>query len=134
MEIVEYTNEINTLYYRCTFKNGYVYQDWYGEFLTLEEVVKGSMCGLNMCKEKGVNLMLNNNSNLQGSWDHANEWIAGVWLPQAIGLKLKLAHVVSDEVYASLSADQWKENVDSQIKLCFFNNYDAAENWLLSNN
>lgn len=132
METIEYNNSLNKLYYRCTATPEYIYQDWYGDYLTLEEVIKGSNCGLDMCDKYGLNRMLNNNTNLSGSWDHANQWIADVWMPRALNMKLKLAHIVSDDVFTALSADEWKENMDNALQLRFFPDKESALAWLLA--
>lgn len=132
METIEYRNELGNVYYRCTATPEYIYQDWYGDFLTLEEVVKGSTCGLDLCEKYKLARMLNNNTHLSGSWDHANEWIASVWMPRALAIRLRLAHIVSKDVFTALSADNWKEEMSDELQLRFFDQKEDAEKWLLA--
>lgn len=107
---------------------------WYGDFLTLEDVIEGSTWGLDMC-EKYHFQMVNNNSKLRGSWDHANDWIANIWLPRALGMNLtKLAHVVSPDVFTTSSAEEMRQNLGGRLEMRFFPDFDSAEAWVLDPN
>jgi hypothetical protein len=131
-EIKEFKNELGELYYRCTVSDKYVYQDWYGDFLTLEDVIEGSTWGLDMCEKYHFKVMVNNNSKLNGSWDHANDWISNVWLPRALSLGLtKLSHVVSPDVFTTSSAEEMRQNVEGKLEMRFFPDVASAEAWVL---
>ena len=132
-ESKELRNELGQLYYKCSVKDKYVYQDWYGDYLSKQDVIDGSTFGLDMCEKYGLTLMVNNNSNLRGSWDHANDWIAEVWLPRALSLKLhKLSHIVSSDIFTTLSFEEMQTNIAGQIDSHYFQTFEEAEKWALS--
>ncbi len=129
-ETKEYKNPLGEMYYRCTVFADYVYQDWYGVYLTRDEVIEGSTFGLDMCEKYGLS-MINNNSNLSGSWDHANDWIAEEWLPRALRIQLKkLAHIVSPDIFTALSFEEMQQNIAGQILSKTFQDIKSAEDWL----
>lgn len=131
-ESKEFKNALGDVYYRCSVTDKYVYQNWYGNFLSLEDVIEGSTCGLDMCEKYGLKLMVNNNSLLKGSWDHANEWIANVWMPRAQQLQLRrLAHIVSPDIFTALSAEEFKETMEGKLENRFFDTFEAAEQWAI---
>ena len=77
--------------------------------------------------------MVNNNSNLRGSWDHANDWIAEVWLPRALALDLKkLSHIVSKDIFTTLSFEEMQTNIAGKIDSHYFPSFEEAEKWALS--
>lgn len=132
-ESKELRNELGQLYYRCSVKDKYVYQDWYGDYLSRQDVIDGSTFGLDMLEKYDLKLMVNNNSNLRGSWDHANDWIAEVWLPRALSLGLnKLSHIVSTDIFTTLSFEEMQTNIAGKLDSHYFSSLEEAEKWALS--
>lgn len=114
-----------------------LYSNWTGSYLSVDQVKEGSLLALDLMRENECQLLLNDNRELEGTWDEANEWIANEWMPQAIqsGLK-RFAHILPQDLFAELSAELMEENakkVEGGFQLKMFNNREEAENWLLEN-
>jgi maltoporin len=109
--------------------------NWKGSYLSLEEVQKGALAALDYLKRYEAPFLFNDNRELEGAWDEANDWVAQVWMPQAIaaGMK-KFAHILAKDLYAQLSAEFMEENSrkvgDFQMRL--FGDEPEALRWLLS--
>ena len=109
--------------------------NWTGSYLSLEEVQKGALAALEYLKRYNPPLLFNDNRELEGAWDEANDWVAQVWMPQAIttGMK-KFAHILAQDLYGQLSAEFLEENSrkvgDFQMRL--FSDEPEALHWLLS--
>jgi len=111
-----------------------VYANWIGDGLTVDEVKSGALLCLEKIKEYNVSLLLNDNRELQGAWDGANDWISNEWMPQAIQAGLmKFAHIVSPDLYAHLSAEFMEDNTKEQenvFQFMLFEKQEEAEKWL----
>lgn len=112
-----------------------LYSNWIGSYLSLEQVKQGCLLVLEEIKEHKCLLLLNDNRQLEGTWDEANEWIANEWMPQAIQAGLmKFAHILPEDLFAQLSAEFMEDNakkVEGVFQLRMFNNQEDAEKWLL---
>ncbi|MFP4088972.1 MAG: hypothetical protein ACLFUB_12975 [Cyclobacteriaceae bacterium] len=73
---------------------------------------------------------MNDNSQLSGSWDEANDWIAQNWMPRALaaGLK-KFAHITSLDVFGALSAEELLTKA-GDFEMRIFSDRKEAEAWL----
>lgn len=132
-EKIELKNQKDQVFYTAEYEaeNEWIYSNWFG-YLDVEEVKAGANAGLALLIQAHTSKFLNDNRQLEGSWDDANEWIAQDWMPRALqaGLK-KFAHVVSPDIYAALSAEEMESNVlDFEMKI--FEDFEAAKVWLSS--
>jgi hypothetical protein len=111
--------------------NNWVYAQWIGQVST-EDVKEGSLKILDELKQSKYRCLLNNNKDLVGHWDGANEWIANEWIPKALKAKLeKFAHVLSDYSFGQASAETLHLNVGDRFEMRLFKNIDEAKEWLL---
>lgn len=95
----------------------------------------GADSGLHLLEEHNCTLLLNDNREVVGPWDHAVEWIVTNWAPRAIALGLThFANVVSRESMAALSADAMHLGMDSQLQMRSFDDIDQAKAWLRAAN
>ncbi len=121
---VEYLEQKNTLY-----------SNWIGSYLSVEQIKQGGFLMLDEIQQHKCVLLLNDNRQLEGVWDEANEWIATEWLPLMIQAGLmKMAHILSQDLFAQLSAEFFEDNaqnVENMFQLKMFNNQEDAEKWLL---
>ena len=121
---IEYLEDKNSLY-----------SNWIGSYLSVEQVQQGCLLVLEAIKEHQSSLLLNDNRQLEGVWDDANEWIANEWMPQAIQAGLmKFAHILPQDLFAQLSAEFMEDNakkIEDIFQLKMFNNQEEAEKWLL---
>lgn len=136
--VQELKDEDGEVFYKVYYKpeEKTVCSHWYGDYLGVENVKKGALLGLSVFKNHPESkVLLNDNSELRGVWDDANEWIANEWIPAAIeaGL-LRFAHIISKEMFAQLSAemmaDNAKERSTDSFEMKLFDNFEEARAWL----
>ena len=112
-----------------------LYSNWMGSYLSVEQIQQGGYLMLNEIQQHNCILLLNDNRNLEGVWDEANEWIATEWVPQMVQAGLmKMAHMLSQNLYAQVSAVFFEENtnkIENVFQLKMFDNQEDAEKWLL---
>ncbi|AFM05025.1 hypothetical protein Fleli_2668 [Bernardetia litoralis DSM 6794] len=111
-----------------------IYSKWICDGITVNQIQKGAMIMLQQLKDNKVSYVLNDNRELIGAWDEANDWIAKEWIPKAveIGLK-KFAHIISDDLFSHLSAEFMEDNMNTlqnEFQMRLFNSYEDAINWL----
>jgi hypothetical protein len=112
-----------------------LYANWIGSYLSVEQVQQGALLALDEINRYKCTLLLNDNRQVEGVWDEANAWIANELMPRAIqaGL-LKMAHILSPDLYAQLSAEFMEDNakkIEGIFELKMFGTQEAAESWLL---
>jgi hypothetical protein len=133
METLDYSvkNKLGEVYFTSSFDdaNGWVYNEWKGE-VTVDEVIEACVVSIEYLEEQKSPKILNDNSQLKGSWDEANEWIAQNWMPRALaaGLK-KFAHITSPDVFGALSAEELVTQA-KDFEMRIFNNRAEAKAWL----
>ncbi len=134
----ELRNNSGFMYYTLEYKpeQELIISAWYGEDLSLKEIQEACTLALDLIQAHQIPLILNDNSQLTGTWDNANDWINDYWMPEAIkgGLK-RFAHVLSPEFYAQLSAELMEDDnqsIAADFELVIFEEVQEAENWLLS--
>ncbi len=132
---IEAKNKFNKVYYTVEHDkaNNWNYSNWIG-FVTVEEVKEACLKGLALIEKNKCANLLNDNSQISGPWSGANEWIASVWMPKALGLGLKrFAHVVSPNVFSALSAEQLVNKVEGlDFEMRIFKTKQDAQDWLKS--
>ena len=108
-----------------------VYACWRGE-VTVEDVKQGAEKVLEQVQEHACINLLNDNRELTGSWDGANEWIEKNWTPRVVaaGLK-KFAHMVSADIFAAMSVEEMVTRV-SGFEMRIFDDESEARAWLQS--
>ncbi len=107
-----------------------IYSNWTG-FVNVENVKTGCMAGLAVLKENECAYVINDNSDLEGLWQQANEWIQTVWMPQAVDAGLRyLAHVVSKDIFGKLSAQDLEKKSVGILSMRLFETLQQAEQWV----
>lgn len=104
--------------------------DWIG-FQDMESVKKGCMMILDMVGENNCTKILNDNTNVLGTWSEASEWVGEEFFPmlEAAGLKY-FAWIYSPSVFSSLSAEKSVDVALCNIVTQFFTDIPAAEEWI----
>lgn len=133
METLDYSvkNKLGEVYFSSSYDeaNGWVYNEWKGD-VTAEEVIEAAKLSLEYLEHEDCTRILNDNSQLEGSWDEANEWIAQNWMPRALSFGLKkFAHVISPDIFGALSAEEMVTQV-SDFEMRIFKDRAEAEAWL----
>ena len=110
--------------------NHWLYNRWMG-LLSTENVIQGATEGLAIMQELGCTAILNDNREVTGSWNQANEYLAREWIPRAVALGLRrFAHVLAPGLFAQMSAEQLHVRVGELFEMQLFNDVDAAQRWL----
>ena len=110
--------------------NQWIYNNWTG-VLPTEKVIQGCQATIDFLREKPCAHMLNDNREIIGSWNSANEWIAANWMPQVLALGLKrFAHIVSPGIFGQASAEEMVTRVGTQLEIRLFKDVELAKQWL----
>ncbi|WP_026463196.1 hypothetical protein [Adhaeribacter aquaticus] len=113
---------------------GWVYVNWIG-LQSVETVKAGGEAMLEALKETGCSKFLNDNRELVGPWDKANDWVQTNWTPRMLEAGLKyLAFIVSHGRYGKLSAEDAHRRIGNKFEMKLFDSYDKATTWLQSVN
>lgn len=130
--IFEHTNGFGKVYHtiQYDYANEWVYSNWIG-YQSFNGIVKGADTCLQVMQDNGCRLLLNDNREVVGPWDHAVEWIVTNWAPRAIAQGLThFANVVSRESMAALSAEAMHLGISGQLQMRSFDDIDQAQAWL----
>ena len=126
------TNSFDKVFLTIEFDaaNQWIYNNWIG-VLPTEKVIQGCQATLDFLRDKPCPHMLNDNREVIGSWNSANDWIAQNWMPQALAMGLKrFAHVVSPGIFGQASAAEMITRVGKQFEMRLFQDIELAKNWL----
>ena len=111
-------------------ENDWLEVDWTG-FQTVEAVKAGGMRMLAMLKASGFQKVMNDNTNVMGTWSEASDWAGQEWFPmmERAGLKY-FAWVYSPSAFSRLSAEKAVDVKVGDTVIQFFTDTEAARNWL----
>lgn len=111
-------------------KNQWLYVDWKG-FQDKESVKHGCLKMLDMLKAAGVSKVLNDNTNVLGTWSDAAEWVGKEWFPmmETAGLKY-FAWIYSPSTFSQLSADKSVDVLEAGVTTRLFSNKTDGMAWL----
>ncbi len=123
-----YEDESITISYREEY--GRIDTDWKG-FQTLESVKRGCLLMLDMLKKNKCTKVLNDNTNVLGTWSEAADWVGGEWfaMMEEAGLKY-FAWVFSHSSFSQLSARKSVDIMTGNVVTQFFTDIEAAANWI----
>ncbi len=106
-------------------------------FLTPEEFKTVANQLLSILETKRLKKQLNDIKQMKVLKPEVQEWLNTDWFPRAqkIGLKY-FAFVVPDDIFGKMSMDGANKNAQNAfgIEIQYFNNVDAAKNWLIGKN
>ncbi|MDP9046907.1 MAG: HAMP domain-containing histidine kinase, partial [Bacteroidota bacterium] len=104
--------------------------DWTG-FQDMESVQRGCLLMLEYLKLHHYHKVLNDNTNVLGTWAEAVDWVGNVWFPmmEAAGLKY-FAHLFSPSTFSRLSAQKSIDIMAGIITTQYFTDIDLAGQWL----
>ena len=128
------TNAFDKVFLTIEFDaaNQWVYNNWVG-VLPTDRVIQGCRATIDFLRDNRCAHMLNDNRNIIGSWNSANDWIATNWMPQVLALGLKrFAHIVSPGIFGQASAEEMVTRVGNQLEIRLFKDLELAKAWLQS--
>ena len=126
------TNSFDKVFMTIEFDaaNQWIYNNWMG-VLPTEKVIQGCQATIDFLREHRCAHMLNDNREVIGSWNSANDWIASNWMPQVLKLGLKrFAHIVSPGIFGQASAEEMVTRVGNQLEIRLFKDVELAKQWL----
>ena len=126
------TNSFDKVFLTIEFDvaNQWIYNNWTG-VLPTDKVIQGCQATIEFLRENRCAHMLNDNRQVIGSWNSANDWIAANWMPQVLKLGLKrFAHIVSPGIFGQASAEEMVTRVGNQLEIRLFKDVDLAKEWL----
>jgi hypothetical protein len=109
----------------------FLYANWKG-FQNIDMIKNGCEKLLASMKAKKCYHILNDNTNVTGTWHGAAEWGALDWFPRMSQSGLKtFAWVYSPSVFSQLSTDKMVSTAKNE-KIKTFGNPQEAQKWLTS--
>ncbi len=104
--------------------------DWIGH-QNMKTVKHGCLKTLEMILRFKVTKILNNNSNVVGSWSDASEWVGTIFFPmmEKKGVH-SVAWIYSSNAFSQLSANKSVDVATANITTQFFTTYQEAEKWI----
>jgi PAS domain S-box-containing protein len=110
--------------------NDWLEVDWKG-FQTVEAVKAGGLKMLEMLKAGGFDKVMNDNSNVTGTWSEASDWAGQEWFPMMDEAGLRyFAWVYSPSAFSRLSAEKAVDVKIGNAVVQFFSDVSEARNWL----
>lgn len=123
-----YKNEKVTIVYNASKHRLEV--DWTG-YQNMESVKHGCLQMLEMLKVNKCCKVINDNTNVSGTWSEASEWAGKEWLHlmEQAGLRY-FAWIFSPSAFAQLSARKVVDMMEANVVTHFFNSTQEAEDWI----
>jgi hypothetical protein len=121
---------------RCTLTyeeaDGWLRATWRG-YVDAAEALRGAENYLAHAGPFQCAYLLNDNTDLQGSWFDSVEWLEQVWLPQALQRGLQyVAHVVQADTRTDILTLTFPAPLVGVLELQLFHQVAEAEEWLRS--
>lgn len=133
--MVESINKLNQVFHYIDLnylKQGIMFHGWVGFRTTdqMKAVLEGHFMDIyrkNRCKGALVE-----STKMSGSFNEANDWLAGVFMPKLIGMGLtKVAVVLPHNIFAQMAVDEWDKKVGG-FSSRNFGSLEDAITWLKS--
>ena len=130
-----FKNNLNKVFLTIEYDavNNWYYTNWIG-YASPENIKKGAEAYLQLLKENPCPYLLNNNQEIVGPWDRANDWLEHVWVPQVSELGLRyMAHILAPNIAAALSGQDLQRRVNGAFEMRIFGSLEKGIAWLHQN-
>ncbi len=108
----------------------YLYVDWIG-FHNMDTVKDGCMEIYKAVEQYKVTKVVNDNTNVLGSWSDAAEWVGEVWFPKVEHAGLKyFAWIYAPAAFSKMSANKSVEKTNSRVKIRLFTELQLGIQWI----
>lgn len=134
-DMVESINKLNQVFHYIDLsyvKQGIMFHGWTGFRTTdqMKAVLEGHF--MDIYKKHRCKGALVESTKMSGSFNEANEWLAGVFMPKLIGMGLtKVAVVLPHNIFAQMAVDEWDKKIGGFTSRNFGSVNDAVQ-WLKS--
>ncbi len=113
-------------------KNNMIYADWKG-FQNLNSIQNAGAIALEMINKYKVSKILNDNTQVMGTWSEASDYIGGELLPMMYKAGLRqMAWIYSPNSFSQLSAQKSVDFLTEDVNVKFFTDNNKAKIWLES--
>ena len=132
-DMVESVNKMNQVFHYVDIsyvKRGIFYQSWVGYRTTnqFKSVLEGHV--YQIFEQYKCKSSLIDSTKMSGSFDEANDWLAGYYMPKLVLLGLRnVAVVLPQNVFAQLAVESWDKKIGGFTSRNFGSINDAL-NWL----
>ncbi|MFT2009102.1 STAS/SEC14 domain-containing protein [Pontibacter sp. 13R65] len=110
-------------------ENRWVSTNWVG-YLTQDNIKAGAFAYTKAVKDVGFSCVLNDTSEVLGSWDHSLDWVVNEWASQAAAAGIKhFAMITSPETFAGATASNFFAN-NKAFEVKVFGDKASAKAWL----
>lgn len=110
-------------------ENRWVHTNWVG-YLTEENIRAGAQAYTQAVKEAGFSCVLNDSTQIVGSWNHSLDWVLNEWAPQAAAAGIRhFAIIITPESFADATAKAFYSSIKA-FEVRRFADRTEAENWL----
>jgi hypothetical protein len=101
--------------------------NWIG-YQNKENIMNSGAVILDLLKKKSASKVINDNTNVTGTWQDASEWTAKEWFPSMMKAGLKhFAWIFSPNIFAELSA---KKAMPASDVVKSFGTFKEANEWI----
>jgi hypothetical protein len=101
--------------------------NWIG-FQNKENIMNSGAVILDLLKKKSASKVINDNTNVTGTWQDASDWTAKEWFPSMMKAGLKhFAWIFSPNIFAELSA---KKAMPASDVVKSFGTFKEANEWI----
>jgi hypothetical protein len=108
--------------------HGWLRATWSG-YVDPVEAMRGAEAYLLHAAQNRCPFLLNDNSQLRGPWFDSLDWLADVWVPQAVNLGLRaVAHVVQADQLSDTVTNRFPTTLPFELQI--FHNLADAQHWL----
>jgi hypothetical protein len=105
--------------------------NWIG-FQNKENIMNSGAVILDLLKKKSTSKVINDNTNVTGTWQDSSEWTAKEWFPSMMKAGLKhFAWIFSPNIFAELSA---KKAMPASDVVKSFGTFKEANEWIKQQN
>lgn len=111
-------------------ENDWLEIDWTG-FQDVDSVKSGGARILEIMRNSGVHKVLNDNTNVSGTWSEAADWTGQHWFPEMEKAGLRyFAWIYSPSMFSRLSAEKAVDAKIGNTVIQFFTDVASARKWL----
>ncbi|MGI4871683.1 MAG: hypothetical protein ACRYFX_10945 [Janthinobacterium lividum] len=109
-------------------QEGWIQAIWSG-YVDPAEAMRGAEAYLHRAAQAPCELLLNDNSRLSGPWFDSLDWLAEVWVPQAVRLGLRyVAHIVQANQHYDVLTSRLPAQLPFELQI--FQSTTDARHWL----
>lgn len=105
--------------------------DWTG-YQDMSSVQRGCLLMLDYLSRHHCDRVINDNTNVQGNWSEAVDWVGNTWFPmmEKAGLRY-FAHMFSPSTFSQLSARKSIDIMAGIVTTQYFTDYELAKEWII---